>query len=74
MQNKGFKFTGKSLCFVKVDNFFLAVLFFEIHTLSSRVLCSKLTGAGTRDPASNKNPAFISSHLMLGPLVCQLDI
>ena len=29
MQNKGFKFTGKSSCFVKVDNFFLAVFFFN---------------------------------------------
>ena len=29
MQNKGFKFTVKSSCFVKVDNFFLAVFFFN---------------------------------------------
>ena len=33
MQNKGFKFTGKSSCFVKVENFFLAVFFFNF-TLS----------------------------------------
>ena len=34
MQNKGFKFTEKSSCFVKVDNFFLAVFFLISHFIS----------------------------------------
>ena len=38
--------------------FFLTIFFILFRTLSSRVLCLKKTGAGTRDPAPIKNPVL----------------
>ena len=50
----------EELIFSEVNNIFLDDFLSEFRTLSSQVLCSKEMDAGTRDPASNKNPAVFT--------------